>query len=125
MENKAFKDDPINNLLQIVFGRRLLISIGFLSVFSIAVIGSFLMPRVYESYVKIYVTIPSLPKLNVPYINELAGRSFLSNQSVIIKSRFIREKVVKKLRLHQVDRTPSIKKIIKDKIFWVETLGSV
>ncbi len=96
--------DPLSNLLEIIFNRKLIVTIGFLSVFSVVLIGVKLLPTVWEAYTSIYISVPTLPKIEVPYMNEIAGRSFLSNQTNVIKSRLILEKVVKKLNLYKIKK---------------------
>jgi uncharacterized protein involved in exopolysaccharide biosynthesis len=67
----------------------------------VTLIGVLLMPPVYRATTKIYINSPTLPRMAMPFQNEMGGRSFLTNQKEIISSRFILEKVVKKLGIHE------------------------
>jgi len=97
MTNDTNQRDPIDILTEIILTRKKLILIGFLSVFIVTLIGVFLMPPVYRATSKIYINSPTLPRMAMPFQNEMGGRSFLRNQQEIISSRFILEKVAKKL----------------------------
>ena len=116
MENDKIKNDPLVNLLEIMFARKLSIVFGFLSVLVIAIVGAILLPPVYEAYTTIYVDAPTLPRLEVPYIEEMASKSFLRNQKEIIKSRLILEKVVSELKLYQIGKTPKSVSDWRDKV---------
>jgi uncharacterized protein involved in exopolysaccharide biosynthesis len=89
--------DPLSGLLEIIIAKKFIIIIGFSIVISLTVISSILLPDVYEAYTTIYVISPTLPKIEVPYMEEYASRAFLINQKQLIKSRVILEKVIKKL----------------------------
>lgn len=102
MDSDKNQGDPLSNLLEIIFARKLSIVFGFLGVLVIAIVGAILMPPVYEAYTTIYVDAPTLPRLEVPYIEEIASKSFLRNQKEIIKSRLILDKVVSELKLDQI-----------------------
>lgn len=109
MTNETSQRDPIDILMEIILTRKKLIIIGFLSVLSVTLIGVFLMPPVYRATTKIYINSPTLPREAMPYQNEMGGRSFLGNQKEIIGSRFILEKVAKKLGLHEPKAPASLK----------------
>jgi len=118
MEIDKNHNDPLIDLLEIIFSRKLLIVIGFLSVLSIAAVGAILLPPLYEAYTTIYIDAPTLPRLEIPYMEEIASKSFLKNQKEIMKSRFILEKVVSELKMDQ--RTPPPPTLLnkwKDKIY--------
>ena len=106
MDSDKNQGDPLSNLLEILFARKLSIVFGFLGVLVIAIVGAILMPPVYEAYTTIYVDAPTLPRLEVPYIEEMASKSFLRNQKEIIKSRLILDKVVSELKLDQIRNSP-------------------
>ena len=101
MTNDTNQRDPIDILTEIILTRKKLILIGFLSVFIVTLIGVFLMPPVYRATTKIYINSPTLPRMAMPFQNEMGGRSFLRNQQEIISSRFVLEKVAKKLGVHE------------------------
>lgn len=114
---KTAKKDPLNNLLEIILKRKLLLFLGFISAFSIILITVVKLPKVYEAYARIYIGMPAMPaKLDVPYIDEYRTRSFISNQQIIILSREVLAKVVSKLRLHEQPERITIKTKIKNKI---------
>jgi uncharacterized protein involved in exopolysaccharide biosynthesis len=93
--------DPLSGLLEIIISKKLIIIIGFSIVISLTVISSILLPDVYEAHTTIYVISPTLPKIEVPYMEEYASRAFLINQKQLIKSRIIIEKVIKKLEKYE------------------------
>jgi uncharacterized protein involved in exopolysaccharide biosynthesis len=95
--------------MEIILTRKKLIIIGFLSVFSVTLIGVFLMPPVYRATTKIYIDSPALPRMAMPYLKEMGGRSFLGNQKEIIGSRFILERAVKELGMHEPKGPASLK----------------
>jgi uncharacterized protein involved in exopolysaccharide biosynthesis len=101
MKRMINKEDPFSYFLEIIFSRKLLIILCFLSVFGLTIIGAIFTPPVYEAYTTIYINAPALPEIDVPYIMEIKGRSFLDTQTRIIQSRFIFEKVVRKLNIHK------------------------
>ena len=118
MERYKNQSDPLLDLLGIILSRKLLIVIGFLSVLIIAAVGAILLPAIYQARTTIYIDAPTLPRLEVPYMEEIASKSFLKNQKEIIKSRFILEKVVRELKLDQIPSPPT--KLLtkwKDKIY--------
>lgn len=90
--------DPLSGLLEIIISKKLIIIIGFGIVFSLTVISSILLPDVYEAYTTIYVISPTLPKVEVPFMEEYSSRAFLINQKQLITSRIILEKVIKELK---------------------------
>ena len=89
MEQNDSVIDPLSGLLEIVISKKLIIIIGFCTVFSLAVVFSILLPDVFETYTTIYVISPTLPKVEVPYMEEYASRAFLINQKLLIKSKII------------------------------------
>ena len=89
--------DPLSGLLEILIAKKLIIIIGFSIVFSLTIISSILLPDIYEANTTIYVISPTLPKIEVPYMEEYASRAFLINQKQLIKSRIILEEVIKRL----------------------------
>ena len=117
MESDKNQNDPLIDLLEIVISRKLLIVIGFLSVLSVAALGAILMPPLYAAYTTIYIDAPTLPRLGIPYMEEITSKSFLKNQKEIIKSRFILEKVVGELKLDQLKAPPKLLTKWKDKIY--------
>lgn len=119
MDNSKNKNDPLSALLEIIFSRKLLIFIGFLSVFSISIAGVILLPPVYNARSSIHIKSPAPPRHEISYMKEFAGRKFLQNQVEIIKSRLILEKVVSKLRLHERKRSHSFTKRLRDKFYTI------
>ena len=119
MDNGKNKSDPLSALLDIIFSRKLLIFIGFLSVFSISIAGAILSPPVYTAYSSIHIKSPAPDRSEISYMKEYAGRTFLQNQIQIIKSRLILEEVVTKLRLHEKKRSPIFTKRLSDKIYTI------
>jgi succinoglycan biosynthesis transport protein ExoP len=121
--NKAqYKDDAFSNLIEIIAARKLVAIIGFLAVFTTCIIGSFLIPSLYSASTKIYITLPTVPSAEIPYLSELRNfRLFFANQPQVIRSRRIFGEVVNQLHLDQVTHTPSLKRRAKDKIY--QTLG--
>ena len=117
MDNIKNQNDPLNALIEIIFSRKLLIVIGFLSVFSISIVGAILLPPVYKAQSSIHIKSPAPAHSEISYMKEFAGRKFLQNQVEIIKSRLILEKVVSKLRLHEKKRPPSFIKKLSEKIY--------
>ena len=107
MENYNSRKDPLGNLIEILFARKLMLAAGFFCVFSMVIAGVALMPSAYEAYTSIYISAPALPQVEVPYMSELRSRSFLANQTRVIKSRFILEKVVRALELQKVAKEKS------------------
>ena len=116
MTNDTNQRDPIDILTEIILTRKKLILIGFLSVFIVTLIGVFLMPPVYRATSKIYINSPTLPRMAMPFQNEMGGRSFLTNQKEIISSRFILEKVVKKLGVHEPKAPTGLMHRIKSRL---------
>jgi succinoglycan biosynthesis transport protein ExoP len=107
MENYNSRKDPLGNLIEILFARKLMLAIGFFCAFGMVIGGVALMPSTYEAYTSIYISAPALPQVEVPYMSELRSRSFLANQTRVIKSRFILEKVVRALELQKVAKGKS------------------
>jgi len=119
MDNGKNKSDPLSALLDIIFSRKLLIFIGFLSVFSISIAGAILSPPVYTAYSSIHIKSPAPDRSEISYMKEYAGRTFLQNQIQIIKSRLILEEVVSKLQLHEKKRPPIFIKRLSEKIYTI------
>jgi succinoglycan biosynthesis transport protein ExoP len=107
MQNYSSGKDPLGNLLEILFSKKLMLAAGFCCVFGMVIAGVALMPATYEAYTSIYISAPALPQVEVPYMSEVRSRSFLSNQTRVIKSRLILEKVVRALDLQRKQKPES------------------
>jgi succinoglycan biosynthesis transport protein ExoP len=107
MQNYSSRKDPLGNLLEILFSRKMMLAAGFFCVFGMVIVGVALMPATYEAYTSIYISAPALPQVEVPYMSEMRSRSFLSNQTRVIKSRLILEKVVRALGLQREEKQES------------------
>ena len=118
MEKDEIRNDPIFNLLEIVRVRKIPVIIGFFSVFAITIVGTFLMPAVYETSAKVIVNIPVIPK-DLPYLEDYRdSRSFLSDQRVVASSRVIYEKAAKDLNLDQKnEKKPSFFGRLRNAVF--------
>lgn len=114
MENEV-QNDAFSNLLSIIFSRKILVIIGFFSVFIVVALWAFLMSPAYEASTKILISLPAIPQETMPYLSDLRSESiFVRNQKEIIISRIIYEKVAKELRLHEKEEAPSFLKKLKN-----------
>jgi uncharacterized protein involved in exopolysaccharide biosynthesis len=114
MENEVDRDDAFTNLVEIIIARKSLVVLGFLSVFSVAIIITLLLPSTYEATTRLFINKPLTLQKGIPMVSDFTSSSFVGNQKEIIKSRFIYEKVVRKLKLHKMTKTPNILSKIKD-----------
>jgi len=120
MGDNRKSSDPLENLLAILLSRKLLVATGFFVVLIITILGVISMPPTYQAYTSIFISTPSvISRIGVPLSEEVAGRSFLSNQVTIIQSRVILERVVYRLDLHNRPREESLKSRIKNQVYEV------
>lgn len=119
MRTESNEQDPVFDLLSILLSRKWYAIIGFLSVFSISIVGMMLLPPTYEAYTTVYIKSPALPRVEVPDVQEIAGKTFLGNQMRILESRMMLEKVVRTFQLHRRIRAPSFLGKLKDKAYYI------
>jgi len=106
MENPEERITSFHDLLQIISARKGLILAGFLSVFIVTVVGSFLMQPIYEASTKILVAPMGIPYFDTALTSRFEERTFLETQKEIIKSRIITETVVRQLELDKSAAPP-------------------
>ena len=99
MDKEEMQDDGFWNLFQLVKARKTPILIGFLTVLAITAAGAFFVPSVYESAMKVSITLPAVPR-DLSLLQDFQdARYFINNQPVVASSRWIYEKVVRELGL--------------------------
>jgi len=106
MENPEERTTSFHDLLQIISARKGLILAGFLSVFVVTVVGSFLMQPIYEASTKILVAPMGIPYFDTALTSRFEERTFLGTQKEIIKGRIISERVVRQLELDKSASPP-------------------
>jgi len=117
MENLEEKTTGFQELLQIISARKGLILAGFLSVFTVATVGIFRMPPVYEVSTTIMVEPTEVPYLETVSLSYGARGGFIANEKEIIKSRIIAEKVIRQLHLDEKVDSPSVLETLLNKFF--------
>jgi uncharacterized protein involved in exopolysaccharide biosynthesis len=102
MNTDNSRPDALFNLLEIVSTRKIQIIIAFFIVFSITIAGVILLPPVYTTSTTVYVSLPAIPKGDMPYLSDIqSGPLFISNQLAFARSRSVYEKVARDLHLYE------------------------
>ena len=119
MTTRTDKQDPLFDLLGILLKRKLSAIIAFLSVFVVTIFGVLSLPPTYEANTSLYIETPAIPRVDLPYVQEISGRDFKNNQIQLLTSRMMLEKVVRKLDLHRAAPPPSRLRDLKN---WAKNL---
>jgi polysaccharide biosynthesis transport protein len=92
--------DVFINLLEIVAARKAVIITAFIIVFSITCLGAYFMRPLYTASTSLSVNMPAVPRADLPFLSEMKNSPFfIADQTSVIQSRMIYEKVAIELHL--------------------------